>query len=139
MSMYLTRSGTRLGLADNMSATTPETTPLANDVPLPRRYGAGIVEGNSVLIVEPGAARETRCVPGATRSGLARPSATVGPCELKLGIASSERPTVPESKLAPTVMTNGSSPGLEMVPAPGPRLDAATMTAMPDFHACSTA
>src|SRR4051812_28981031 len=112
------RSGERPGLLETMSATTPATTPLANDVPLPRRYGAGIVGGNCVLIVEPGAASETRCVPGARRSGLARPSAAVGPCELKLGIASSPVPTVPESKLAPTVMTYGSSPGFEIVAAP---------------------
>src|SRR5437763_17029179 len=103
MSANLMRSGVSAGLPDNMSATTPDTMPLANDVPLPRRYGAGIVGGNWVLIVEPGAASETTWVPGATTSGFAKPSAAVGPCELKFGIESSFSVVVPASKLAPTV------------------------------------
>src|SRR3954451_10011555 len=139
MSANLMRLGDRLGMPDSMSATSPATTPLANDVPPPRRYGAAIVDGNCVEMVDPGAASETRCAPGASRSGLASPSAAVGPCELNAGIESSLRRTVPLSKLAPTVMTKGSSPGLEMVAAPGPRFDAATTTVTPDFHACSTA
>src|SRR4051812_14941398 len=139
ISANLMRFGESVGLPDSMSAARPATTPLANDVPLPRRYGSGIVDGNWSVMVAPGAASDTRCAPGATRSGFARPSATVGPCELKFGIESSRGLTVPLSKLAPTVRTKGSSPGLEMVPAPGPRLEAATTTVMPDFHACSTA
>jgi hypothetical protein len=36
-SAYLTRSGVKLGLAWSISATTPDTTPVAMEVPLPRR------------------------------------------------------------------------------------------------------
>jgi len=54
-------------------------------------------------------------------------------------MTSSLRFTVARSSMAPTVTTNGSSPGLVMVPAPGPRLEAETTTTRPDCHARSTA
>jgi hypothetical protein len=92
-----------------------------------------------VSIALPGARSDTRWPPGATTSGLASPSAAVGPRLEKLGNWSSPRPRVPWSSIAPTVMTQGSSPGLEMVPALGPRLLAATTTTIPESHAFSTA
>ena len=113
--------------------------PVAKEVPLPRRYGADSVDGNCVAIADPGAFNEITCAPGATRSGLASPSAAVGPWALKFGSSSSPRPLVPRSSIAPTVTTYGSSPGLVIVPGAGPRFDAATTTTSPDDHACSTA
>src|SRR4051794_5833311 len=98
-----------------------------------------MVDGNVEVIVEPGAARLTRWAPGATTSGLSRLSAAVGPREEKSGTTSSSVDAVPASSTAPTVKTNGSSPGLEMVEAPGPRCEAATLTTIADFQACSTA
>src|SRR4051794_17280833 len=79
ISMYLTRSGSSEGLAESMSATSPDTAAVAIEVPEPRRYGAVIDVGNVVVMVAPGAARLTRCAPGATTSGLFSPSAAVGP------------------------------------------------------------
>src|SRR5438067_1037180 len=98
-----------------------------------------MVDGYFVESVEPGAASDTMCAPGATTSGFAQPSLAVGPRLVKLGRTSSPRPDVALSSIAPTVTTNGSFAGSEIVPEPGPRLDAATLTTMPACHACSTA
>jgi hypothetical protein len=46
---------------------------------------------------------------------------------------------LPRSSTAPTVTTNGSSPGLEMVSGAGPRLLADTTTVIPAAQARSTA
>ena len=87
-------------------------------------------------------------LPGATRSGLIRLSTQrlplgktklprVGPRELKDVITSSLRPAVPTRLDAPTVITDGSWPGDEMLPytvlpsAFLPALPAATTTTSP--------
>src|SRR3954465_13432780 len=113
-----------MGCTEGSWATRHVMTALAIDVPEPRRQGAGIVDGNCVVIVAPGAASETRCAPGATTSGFARPSVAVGPRPEKFGSTSSFVATVPLSSMAPTVMTNGSLAGSEIVDAAGPRFDA---------------
>src|SRR3954452_10452768 len=145
--MNLTRSGVSDGLADSICATRPLTMAVAMDVPEPRRYGAAIVlgkfvdnaePGKSGDTPEPGAASDTMCAPGATTSGFARPSAAVGPRPVKFDSTSSPRPLLPLSSIAPTVMTNGSSAGLLIVPAAGPRLEAATLTTTPACQAFST-
>src|SRR5436309_9364531 len=122
VSMYLTRSGVSEGCSDSICATRPDTTAAAIDVPEPRRYGACIVDGNCVVMAAPGAASDTMCAPGATTSGFASPSLAVGPRPEKFGRTSSFRLVVPLSSIAPTVTTNGSLAGSEMVPAAGPRL-----------------
>src|SRR5688572_7343188 len=98
-----------------MSATEPDTTAADIDVPLPARYEPSMVLGNRVSISLPGALKETMWPPGAAMSGFARPSAAVGPRDEKPGRLSSESGTVPRSSVAPTVITYGSSPGLEIV------------------------
>src|SRR4051795_7553061 len=137
-SMNLMRSGDSVGFAEIICATSPVTTAVAIDVPEPRRYGAAIVLGNCVVIAAPGAASETMCPPGATTSVFAKPSAAVGPRPVKFGRTSSFSPLVPLSSIAPTVTTNGASAGLLIVPADGPRLEAATLTTTPACQAFST-
>jgi hypothetical protein len=92
-----------------------------------------------VSTVLPGARSEIMWAPGATTSGLGSWSAAVGPRALKSGSQSSPRDAVPRSSVAPTVITQGSSPGLEIVPGAGPRLLAATTTAIPASQARWTA
>jgi hypothetical protein len=77
-------------------------------------------------------------MPGASRSGFATRS-WVGPWLENGATTSSETCAVPELSSAPTVTTNGSSPGFVIVPAPGPELPAATATKIPENHVCSTA
>ena len=125
--------------AGGASATPPDTTAAAMDVPLPCRYDA--VDRSS------GRARRPRCLaPGVTPDAPPAPRRRawprrrpVGPREEKSGSRSSPTGGVPRSSTAPTVSTQGSSPGLEMVPGDGPRLLAATVTTMPACHARSTA
>jgi hypothetical protein len=75
---------------------------------------------------------------GAATSGLATPSGA-GPRPEKSGSRSSASPVVPRSSVAPTVITQGSSAGLVMLPRAGPWLLAATTTAIPAAQARSTA
>jgi len=79
------------------------------------------------------------CRPGATRSGFASPSYVVGPHDDHDGVESSAIVLVPLSSTAPTVITNGSSPGTAIEPAPGPELPADTTTATPANESTSTA
>src|SRR5258708_25789106 len=88
--------------------------------------------------VLPGTRTETILRPGATRSGLARPSA-VGPTLDHDGMLSSDGAAVLLSSEAPTVSTSGSMPGVWMVPAPGPLLPAAVTRTRPDSQASSAA
>src|SRR4051812_12994617 len=76
--------------------------------------------------------------PGAMTSGLVTPAA-VGPRLDQSVIMSSLRLAVPRSSNAPTVTTSGSSPGLTIVPGPGPVLPAAATTTMPSCQSRSTA
>src|SRR3954452_16848212 len=50
-SAYLMRAGVVVDESDSMSATSPDTTPAYIEVPLPRRYGAAMFDGKSVLTV----------------------------------------------------------------------------------------
>src|SRR4051812_14954415 len=97
-----------------------------------------MVDGNRWSTALPGDDTDTTWAPGAARSGLARPS-WVGPRPEKSGTTSSVMATVPRSSTAPTVTTQGSSAGFEMVPGAGPRLLAETTTTIPAAHAFSTA
>jgi hypothetical protein len=90
-------------------------------------------------MVEPGARRLTTERPEVTRSGLNQPSTAVGPTLLNVVMVSSLAPAVPLSSRAPTVTTNGSSPGEVMVPLVGPRLPAEATTTMPARQAASAA
>jgi hypothetical protein len=90
-------------------------------------------------MADPGDCSETVWTPGDTTSGFAKPLLLVGPRLEKTGTVSSVIVIDPWSFDAPTVITNGSSPGFMMVRAPGPELPAETTTAMPDCHARSTA
>src|ERR1700716_69099 len=88
--------------------------------------------------VLPGTRTETILRPGATRSGLVRPSA-VGPTLDHVGRLSSAAAAVPLSSEAPTVRMSGSMPGVWIVPAPGPLLPAAVTSTRPLRHANSAA
>ena len=57
-----------------------------------------------------------RLLPGATMSGLANASYQVGPRELKRATLSSERVSVSNVSIAPTVIADGALPG-ELMPA----------------------
>ena len=85
-----------------------------------------------------GSRSDTIVIPGARRVGLANPS-WVGPRLENDATVSSPVPLVLLRSAAPTVMTKGSSAGLLMVPAEGPRFPAATTTVIPENHTCSTA
>ena len=133
-------SGVSCGFADRTTAAPPATTPLAKEVPEPTKCCVPMRAcGFSTSAAEPTARVETTERPGAVRSGLVRPLEAVGPAAENAGTVSSPRPGVLRSATAPTVMTNGSSAGLEIVPASGPRLDALTTTVMPFAQARSTA
>src|SRR5688572_12972245 len=97
-------------------ATTPEVTPVAMLEPLKRRYGATGSRRSSfsysVLIEVP---IETRPWPGASTSGLMRPSYHVGPRELNRDTSSSERSRFRLDRSEPTVSADGALPG-ELIP-----------------------
>src|ERR1700722_7909617 len=90
-------------------------------------------------MVDPGAARLTTDRPDVTRSGFAQPSCDVGPTLLKSFISSLLTLAWPRSSSAPAVIASGSSPGDRIVPLNGPAFPAEVTTAMPEFHAASTA
>ena len=115
----LTCSGVMPGLASIIRAATPATTAAAWDVPLPlNSWSPTRAPARSASTVEPGARSETTRRPGASRSGL-RSRATVAELE-KGATLSSPSAAVPPTSAAPTVITDGSSPGVT-VPGPGPR------------------
>ncbi len=64
----------------------------------------------------PGASSDGSMWPGATTSGLTRPSYHVGPRELYRDSRSSPRSAVPSWSNAPTVMAEGALPG-DVMPA----------------------
>src|SRR5215471_3588284 len=94
--------------------------------------------GYVVSMFEPGDRLETTERPGASRSGLAKPS-LVGPLLENDASLSSLLNTVVLSLLAPTVMTKGSLPGAVTVPGELPLLPAAVTTTTPSFQTRSTA
>ena len=65
---------------------------------------------------EPEALVENRPWPGASTSGLAKPSYHVGPRELKADAVSSRRSAVPCTSRLPAVMADGALPG-DVMPA----------------------
>src|SRR5215213_9239237 len=82
---------------------------------------------------------ETMWAPGATTSGLAKPSC-VRPRLDQLASASSPICFVPLSSTAPTVITYGSLPGAYLTASESlPRLPAAATTTMPLNQAASAA
>src|SRR5439155_19384271 len=91
-----------------------------------------------VSMVEAGERLDTTERPGARRSGLATPS-LVGPLLENDESLSSLAATVVLSLLEPTVITNGSLPGVVTVPGWLPPLPAAATTTIPAFHTRSTA
>src|SRR5213075_1589848 len=94
--------------------------------------------GCELSMLEPGERLETSERPGASRSGLARPS-LVGPLLENDASLSSTVATVVLSLLDPTVITNGSLPGAVTVPGALPPFPAAVTTTTPAFHTRSTA
>src|SRR6267378_3633290 len=135
-------SGVRFGQPCRRSAAAPDTTPVAIDVPVRRKYvdpfcATTTRSGNSVSKVLPGTRRETRRRPGATRSGLAFESAL--PQAENQASMSSRRLMVPRSSVAPTVTTYGSMPGVTTVLRCGPPFPDAATTTRPRRHAISTA
>src|SRR2546423_12655551 len=90
-------------------------------------------------MVGPGDRTDRTDLPGASTSGLANPSAVVGPTAENEARVSSLLFEVVWSSAAPAVMTRGSSPGLEIDPGAVPWFPAAVTTTMPEFHTRSTA
>ncbi len=81
--MHLTSSGVRPGSACSISAATPLTTAADMDVPLIWKYWASMrYSGWSLAMALLFSMVEITCPPGATTSGLTKPS-TVGPAEEK--------------------------------------------------------
>src|SRR5207302_160752 len=120
------------------SAAAPVAIAVDAEVPVRRAYGAaGAVSAPSRSSAVPGTRSETMCSPGARTSGFAKPS-RVGPRLEKIDSRSSFVARVPWSANEPTVMTNGSAPGIATVPWAGPSLPAAATTATPANHADST-
>src|SRR5579872_6316257 len=114
------------------SAAAPLVMAALNDVPEPTQLPVPMrAEGLLVSMVEPGASRLTTDRPEVTRSGLNQPSGLVGPALENVAMVSPEGDTAPWSSTAPTVMTDGSSPGDRTVPLNGPELPADTTTTMP--------
>ena len=71
----LTWFGVRVGRACRSSATAPETTGAAIDVPPALKYWPPIEQfGHSAMNALLGASTDTMCAPGATTSGLEMPS-----------------------------------------------------------------
>src|SRR5688572_11642576 len=97
-------------------ATTPDATPVAMLEPLKRRYGATRSRRSSFsysLLLE--LPIETSPWPGASTSGLMRPSYHVGPRELNGDTSSSERSRFLFDRSDPTVSAEGALPG-ELIP-----------------------
>src|SRR5258708_3854780 len=90
-------------------------------------------------MVDPGDRTDRTDLPGAITSGLASPSAAVGPTPEKEARVSSLLLTVVWSSAEPAVMTRGSSPGLEIDPGAVPWFPAAATTTIPEFHTRSMA
>src|SRR5947209_8238889 len=113
----LTAFGVIDGFFWSISATAPATTGVAMLVPLILIYEEPIRNcGKLFARVEPELMAATTCDPGAVISGLIRCSTAVGPRELYVATVSSERSSVPQVVMAPTVITAGSLPGLVMPP-----------------------
>src|SRR3954463_12973076 len=98
------------------------------------------------LSVLPLAATDRRLSPGATTTGLAKPSYHEGPRELYGATRSSPRATVSNVFTAPTVMADGALPGDATPAYPGspvlwftPKFPDDTTTTSPARTACSTA
>src|SRR5689334_8091107 len=111
ISADFTWSGVHVGCALTMSATAPDTTPVAIEVPPIWKYPPpNMQDGHSVSNRLDGAASEMRCAPGATTSGLAKPSCVVPRLDQSASM-SSFVDVVPCSSVPPTVITNGSLAG----------------------------
>src|SRR6185503_2616596 len=109
ISAALTWSGVHVGCCCSSSATAPDTTAVACEVPLPLKNRVLTTAlGYSVSMTEPGLRSETIDWPGATRSTWREAE----PREEKSGMVSSSSVAVPLGSSAPTEMTNGSVAGL---------------------------
>src|SRR2546430_15407681 len=98
----LTWSGVYSGCSWSRSATAPETTGAAIDVPPARMYcpltmQVGHINANALL----GASSETMCAPGASTSGFAKPSCVVPRLDQSASVSSREF-LVPWSSTPPT-------------------------------------
>src|SRR6266851_843664 len=136
----LTWSGVYSGCRSSSSATSPDTTAVAIDVPVRRKYVVPLVavtrwSGSNLSSVLPAARTAMIFRPGATRSGLGVDSAGV-PYPENQPITSSPSAPVSRSSLAPTVRTYGSAPGESTAP---PVLPEAATTTRPCCQAISTA
>src|SRR5262249_43122327 len=108
--------GWAVRLASSIRLTTPVTTPAAMLVPLSLvRFVVPLVlirpAGYALASVLDVGTSDTRCEPGATRSGFWKASYHVGPRELYHVTTSSSRVTVWNVSRAPTVMALGALPG----------------------------
>src|SRR5712691_2952321 len=108
--------------ASSSWATTAVTTAVAMLEPLRRTYRPDIPGRAATrscgcwLYSVPLLVSATSRSPGATTSGLAKPSYQDGPRELYGATTSSPRPMVPNVRAAPTVMADGAFPG-DVMPA----------------------
>src|SRR6266852_5527343 len=114
--MVLTWSGLSVGWRSSSNATAPETTPVAIEEPLSRKYVAPLLaattwSGSSVSRVLPGTRSDTIRRPGAIRSGLAVESTGTPQAENQAS-RSSAVVRVAWSSLDPTVIAYGSTPGV---------------------------
>src|SRR5688572_17722676 len=140
--------GNAVRLASTTSAASPETTPADMLVPVSVRYLLLLSSRVGLLSTSrlSGAAGATILWPGATTSGLTKPSYQLGPRELHAPTVSSLRRLVPSTRSEPTVSDEGALAGEEMPPKPGrpvallmPLFPAEETTRMPAFDAAWTA
>src|SRR4051812_12234249 len=138
-SRVFTWSGERSGERCRIRAAAPAARADENDVPEPLAYFLPIaLLGYAVSIVDPGDRLDTTDWPGASTSGLTRPS-VVGPMLEKPASRSSLSETVVLSLLLPTVTMRGSLPGEVIEPGMLFPLPAAATTTIPSFQTRSTA
>src|SRR5437667_6538516 len=131
----------RFGQRARRSAVAPDTTAVAIDVPVRRKYvdpfrATTTRSGNSVSKALPGTRIETRRRPGATRSGLAFESAL--PQAENQASTSSRRLRVPRSSVAPTLMAYRPLPAVTTAPRTPPLSPAAAPPHTPPPHALPT-
>jgi hypothetical protein len=136
LSIALIWSGVAVGNFCRSRATTPDTTAVDSDVPLPRwkrvpTLPVATVESTN----DPGTRRPITCDPGATTS---TPRVAL-PCWAKSGMLSSASATVLLSSSAPTARIVGLYAGSASDVVDRPSLPAAATTTMPLRHATSAA
>src|SRR5215208_6611534 len=140
ISACLTMSGVHSGWAESRPAAMRATTGLAIEVPPIRKYRPSTRHAaHSLANSLSGASGATMCAPGASTSGLSKPSC-VTPRLDHDATASSLVNFVPRSSTAPTEITNGSLPGAyKTASGSSPRLPAAVTTTRPANQAASAA